>query len=107
MPYRGFVQMTAANDLRGKWSFNHFDDPPLISCTALATSRVAGRESSTWTWSGMPPTANALNFVGSGNAADVRPQLALHRLRDERLAILSREDTMDEETFVAMRHGGK
>ena len=38
-----------------------FDDPPFNNCIARATSIVAGREISAWTWLSTPPDSTTLN----------------------------------------------
>ena len=43
-----------------------------------------------------------LEFVGPSNSADVCPELRLHGLGNNGLAVLGREDAMDQNTFIAV-----
>src|SRR6266404_4638114 len=43
----------------GKVSCTHLEEPPLMSCSALAMDKVDGKDSKTWMWSCTPPISMA------------------------------------------------
>jgi len=67
----------ANNRCSGKVSCTHFDEPPLISCSALEIAIVDGSESKMWTWSSTPPISMA--FISFCRAMPPRNGQSLSR----------------------------
>src|SRR5438309_11548825 len=79
----------------GKVSCTHLEEPPLMSCSALAIERVEGRDSRRWTWVGHATHLDGLHLVLPRDAAQKGPESVAQFRRDHGVTLFGAKDAME------------